>query len=328
MQNRFYSNKNVLVTGGNGFVGTNLVKILLELNANVKVATVKADVNILDGVDYVETDLRNPDECLRVTRGVDVCFHLAAFGFGFGANLNIQPQLFTNNVLMNTGMLDAAYRQRIAYYLFTSSIAVYDRGLTALDDRTGIKFNDEPDGSEKYYAYAKRIGEIQCKAYFENYRMGIAIVRLSNPYGPYDTFDLEKSHVIPAFILKASCDGEQFVIRGSGKPVRNFIFVEDVVEGMLLALEKYPVCDPLNLCSSKNTSVIELAQIILEKTGQIHKRITLDANYPDGVLNRIPLADKARDKIGFSAQTTIEQGIEKTVNWWRDNVLEKQASAH
>jgi len=328
MPNSFYSNKNVLVTGGNGFVGTNLVKKLLELNANVRVATTKADVNILDGVDYIETDLRNPDECLKIAAGVDVVFHLAAFGFGFGANLNIQPQLFTNNVLMNTAMLDAAYRQRVAYYLFTSSIAVYDRGLTALDDNAGIKFNDEPHGLEKYYAYAKRIGEIQCKTYYENYKMNIAVVRLSNPYGPYDTFDLEKSHVIPAFILKASCDGDQFIVRGSGRPVRNFIFVEDVVEGMLLALEKYPVCDPLNLCSGRDTSILELAQIILEKTGQIHKRITLDESYPDGVLNRTPLADKARDKIGFSAQTTIQQGIEKTINWRRDNVLEKQASAH
>jgi GDP-L-fucose synthase len=328
MPSSFYSNKKILVTGGNGFIGTNLVKRLLELNADVKVATLKADVNLLDGVEYVEADLRSPDECLRVARGVDVCFHLAAFGFGFGANLNIQPQLFTNNVLMNTSMLDAAYRQRVAHYLFTSSIAVYDRGLSVLDDNTGVKFTDEPHGSEKYYAYAKRIGEIQCRAYFENYKMNVAIVRLSNPYGPYDTFDLEKSHVIPAFILKASCDGDRFVIRGSGKSIRNFIFVEDVVEGMLLALEKYPVCDPLNLCSSENTSVLEIAQIVLDKTGQKHKRITLDADYPDGVLKRIPLADKARDRIGFSARMTIEQGIEKTVNWRRDNVLEKQASAH
>lgn len=322
----FYQDKNILVTGGNGFIGSNLVNRLLKLNANVRVASIETDRPFKKKAEFIKADLRNLNECIRVCRNIDIIFHLAAFGFGFRANLNIQPKLFTNNVLINTNMLEAAYRENVDHYLFTSSIAVYDRNLTILDDKTGIKFNAEPHESEKYYAWAKRVGEIQCRSYHENYGMNIAIVRLSNPYGPSDTFDLEKSHVIPAFILKALSKEEEFVIKGSGKAIRNFIYVEDVVDGMLLALEKHAVCDPLNLCSKENIMIHELCEIILKKTNQEHKRIVSDTHRHEGVIKRIPKIDKAKKKIGFAAKTSISEGIQKTIAWWKDNVLGKQKS--
>jgi len=317
-----YKNKKILVTGGTGFIGTNLVNKLLQLGSNVKVASDDVSKNLNKEVEYIKVDLRNLSECIKVTKNIDIIFHLASFGFGFKANINIQPQILTNNILINTNMLESAYRNNIEKYLFTSSIAVYDKNSEVLDDNLGIRFNNEPEESEKYYAWSKRIGEIQSKSYYDNYKMNITIVRLSNPYGPYDTFDLEKSHVVPAFILKALSPENEFLINGSGKTIRNFIYVEDVVEGMLLLLEKYSVCDPVNLCSDENLSIYELARIVLKICGKEDKKIKFDLDKPEGVIKRLPLTNKIKNIIGFTPKTKIKEGLEKTLSWYK-NVLGK-----
>ena len=310
----YYTRKKVVVTGGTGFLGSHLVDALLREGATVRVADQRPGSYRQEEVEAISVDLADPEQCRKAARDAECVFHLAAFGWGLGANVKAQPDLFTNNVLVNTNMLEAAYREGVERYLLTSSSAVYDGSYSVLDDEA--PWGDDPHPSEFCFGWAKRVAELQARAYSEHYGMSIAIVRPSNPYGPMDNFDPERSHVIPALIRRAMAREDPFIIWGTGKVLRSFVYAGDVARAMLLALERYAVCDPINVASEEQTSVESLARLVLGLCDFGDATVQFDTSKPEGHPGKFLTVSKAREKIGFVAQTPLREGLEKTVQWY------------
>ncbi|HEX4841430.1 MAG TPA: NAD-dependent epimerase/dehydratase family protein, partial [bacterium] len=280
------------------------------------VATRRLAVDLPSGVDVVQADLTDLHQCRSAARGMDCVFHLAAVGGGLHANMKAQHEMFTANVLVNTNMLEASYREGVERYLLTSSSAVYDGDAGVLDD--GQPWRSDPHPSEFGFGWAKRVAEIQARTYADACGMRIAIVRPSNPYGPRDNFDPEQSHVIPALIRRVQAGERPLSVWGTGKAIRSFIYVGDVADAMLLALEHDAVCDPVNIASGEQTSIADLARLILALCGVDPSMIEFDATKPEGHPGKFPKITKARDRISFVAQTSLRDGLEKTIRWLRE----------
>jgi len=319
-----WEGKNVLVTGGAGFIGSHLVETLIDLGSNVSITVLgKEDGNlflshVLDKINIIEGDLTKPESCLEATKNIDRVFHLAGLVRGVGYNASHPAELLTSNVLMNIQMLEAARKNDVNKYLFMSSACGYPLEAPVPLEETYF-FEGEPEPTNGTYGHAKRIGEIQASAYKEEYGMKIAIARPFNAYGPRDNFDPKESHVIPALIKKSLERIDPFLIWGDGKATRAFIYVSDIVKGLLLLLEKYAVCDPLNLGTDEEISVKDLAFLILNLSGYLDAKVEFQSDKPAGQPRRSASIKKAKEKIGFVAKVKLENGILETIKWYKDN---------
>ncbi len=319
----YYTGKKALVTGGTGFLGSHVVEALLAEGASVRVASRPPEANPFPGdAEAVASNLYDLQECRKAARGMDYIFHLAAFGWGLGANVQAQPALFTNNVLLNTTMLEAAYQEGVKRYLLTSSSAVYDGSFTVLDDT--LSWGGDPHPSEFCFGWAKRAAELQARAYVQHYGMEIAVVRPSNPYGTRDNVDPERSHVIPALIRRAVSREHPLVIWGTGRAVRSFVYAGDVAQAMLLALERCATGDPLNVASQERTSIADLTRLVLNLCNYHDAQLQFDTSKPEGHPGKFPTIAKAQEKIGFKADTSLREGLEKTIAWFTETQMAGQ----
>ncbi|MBI2900392.1 MAG: NAD-dependent epimerase/dehydratase family protein [Planctomycetes bacterium] len=309
--------RRVLVTGGFGFLGSRLVPALLEAGAEVR--AVSRRPREAPGVEVAVADLTRPDDCERAVRGIEDVFHLAAFGWGLGENQKQAAQLLTQNVLLNTHLLEAARKAGVERYLYTSSSSVYPGSAELLDE--SLPWDAPPHGSESTFGWAKRLGEIQARAYRDQYGMKIAVVRPSNPYGPGDDFDPSRAHVIPSLIAKVAARTSPLVVWGTGQAVRSFVYADDVVLGMRLAMERAADADPINLASPETTRIADLVRTILEAEGCADLPVRFDPTKPEGHPRKVPSTAKAEAKIGFRAATPLREGLARTVRWYREHVL-------
>ena len=314
IRNEFYRGKRVLVTGGLGFLGRHVVQALLNSGATVRVVTHRPEKQIHLQFEVLHGDLSIIEDCRRAADSMDYVFHLAAFGWGLGENVTRQPQLFTNNVLMNTCMLEAANQADVERYLYTSSSSVYAGTLATLDDE--LPWSGDPHLSEFSLGWAKRAGEVQARIYASNGKMKIAIVRPSNPYGPGDDFHPTRAHVIPSLIIRAFEKQDPFVVWGTGRVERSFIHASDTARAMLLALEKHAACDPINIASPEITTIGDIARMILELSGHKDASLVFDASKPEGHPGKYPSVKKAKEKLGFEATIRIREGLEETISWY------------
>lgn len=314
-----YRGRRVLVTGGAGFLGSYVVRELLKEGASVRIASRNPRLLDAPGIEVRAVDLRVPEGCRTAVEGVDFVFHLAAVGWGLGENAGRQPELLTQNLLLNTTMLEVAYRVGVERYLLTSSSSVYPGNLSILEENA--PWDGPPHSSEEGFGWAKRLGEIQARMYATDYGMKIAVVRPTNPYGPRDNFDPRSAHVIPALVHKVLTGENPVVVWGSGKAVRSFVHARDVARGMLLALERYAVCDPVNLASEETTSVGDLVRLIVELSGRRDARIEYDSSKPEGHPCKVPAIKRAEEKLGFRAEGRLREGLEETILWYRERSL-------
>jgi len=312
-----YESRRVLVTGGAGLVGSHLVELLLLREANVRTVIHSRSLpeNLWDRVEVIRGDLTRLDDCLRAVDGVDYIFHLAAFVGGVGRNVAHPAAMFTPNVLMNTNMMEAARLENVDRYLFTSSACIYPGNISYFVEDKG--WDGPPEKTNASYGWVKRMGELQAQAYAEEYGMKIAIVRPTNAYGPRDNFDLDTSHVIPALVRKAVERHDPFTIWASGESSRDFIHARDIARGMLLALERYPIPDPINLATGRSIKIKDLVTLILRLAGYENARIAFDMSKPIGQVERRVSTEKAMEKIGFAAQIPLEEGLKETIDWYR-----------
>jgi len=309
-----YDGKKVLVTGGTGFIGTNLVERLLNLGANVRTVSRGIRKNILPSkVEVVRDDLTNLQSCRSAAKGMDYVFHLAAAGGGLVYNMNHPAGTLTPNLLINTNMLEGARIENVQRYLFTSSSSVYPPNLEVLEEEKAWEGN--PHGSDSFFAWSKRIGELQARAYVDEYGMSIALVRLGNPYGPGDNFDPETSHVIPALVHKAVNKVNPFVVWGAGEAVRSFVHVKDVVNAMTQVLEVYPICDPVNIATGESVKVKDLVKMVLELTNY-KGELKFDTSKPEGHLLKVMSVKKLQDKVGYRPMINLREGIRDTIKWY------------
>ena len=315
-----YSDKNILVTGGTGMIGSHLVELLLEKNANVRIVAHEREIppELEDkGLDVVSGDLTEKKFVEESVKGMDYVFHLAAYTGGLGRTSTHPASTLTPNLIMDGNVLECAKNEGIERFLYASCTCVYPNDEKTLEEEDAWKGN--PPEIHASYSWSKRMGERQAIAYHKEYGMNIAIVRPSNSYGPRDSDDLETAHALGSLIMKAINKMDPFVIWGDGNPIREYIYARDAAKGMLLAMENYCVGDPINLASGEFVSISELARKILKLTNT-SPEIKFDKEKPSGQKRRVLSNKKAKEKIGFVAETSLDAGIEETIKWYKQKL--------
>lgn len=315
-----YKGRKVLVTGGTGTIGTFLVKKLLAAGAEVSVVSIdtheRAKAVLGDISIFRFGDLKDMNICREISRGQDYVFHLMAVKGNTQKGVSKVASAYVPFLLCNTNMMEAAFRNGVKRYLFVGSIGEYP----AID----IRHEDDlwkgpPQANDRFMGIAKRAGETQAEAYLLEYGWdAVRIVRPSNVYGPYDDFDPLTAHVIPSLIRRMAEGEDPTTIAGDGSAIRDFIYVDDVVEGMILALEKAPPCYPINIGSGQGTQIKDLAETIASLMPH-RPSIKWDTSLPTGDNIRVLATDRAMEILRFSAKTSLEAGLRKTIAWYLEN---------
>jgi GDP-L-fucose synthase len=327
MTANFFDGKKVLVTGGSGFAGSHLVKRLVSLGAIVTVPyrnREKAEKNLkerLGRITLVEGNLKEHSFCHEITRDKDIVCNLAADVGGIHYNVLHPGTIFKENLTSFMNILDAAQKNNVTRFLTVSSACVYPRDCTIpTPEAEGFKGNPEP--TNEGYGWAKRMEEFISRMYVKEFGMKIAIVRPSNMYGPNDNFSPEKAHVIPNLLRKISSGENPVMVFGTGTPTRAFLYVEDFCQGALLAIEHATDAEPINIGSDEEIQIKKVVEILCKHTGK-NPRIVFDTTKPDGQPRRASDITKAKEKIGFALKVSFDEGIKRTVEWYKASVKEQ-----
>lgn len=323
MDSHFWKNKKVLITGGAGFIGSHVTEQLVAAGARVSVfdnlefGSKENLKGVMDDIAFIAGDCTDSAAAMRACRSQEVVMNLAARVGGIEYNRTHQATMMHDNLKIATVMMDAARRSGVDRFLVVSSACVYPHdALVPTPETEG--FRDEPEKTNGGYGWAKRMAEKLGMYYREEFGMNVAIVRPYNAYGPRDHYDPNTSHVIPA-LIKRVLGGENPVrVWGSGRQTRAFLYVEDLARGMILATEKYPMADPVNLGTDEEVTIKYLVEKIVEITGK-KTRIEFDTSKPDGSPRRSSDNRLAEEKLGFTADTRLETGLKKAIEWYVAN---------
>ena len=308
----FWRSKRVVVTGGAGFLGSFVVGKLQERGAT--------EIFVPRSKDY---DLRHLDAIRRMLADArpDIVVHLAARVGGIGANRAHPAEFFYDNLMMSVPMFHESWRAGVGKFVAIGTVCAYPK-YTPVPFKEEDLWNGYPEETNAPYGLAKKMLLVQSQAYRQQYGFNSIFLLPTNLYGPGDNFDAESSHVIPALIrkcLEAKERGDgQIVVWGTGKPTREFLYVEDAAEGILLAAERYDKSAPVNLGSGMEISIRDLVHLIAQLTG-FEGEIVWDTSKPDGQPRRCLDTSKAEREFGFRARTSFEDGLTQTVEWYRTN---------
>ncbi len=316
----FYKDKNVLVTGGTGFTGINLIKKLVELGAHVT-ATLHNNMPVVldEDVRYIPGDLTDKDCCNKVCEGQDYVFMTAANTSGAAVMENTPLAHVTPNVIMNTLMLEAAHKANVKKFLFMSSTTVYP-----ISDDKSLKEDDVNDEFfEKYYCvgWMKRFSEVMCEMYSTKIKkpMTTIVVRPGNLYGEHDDFEWDTSHSTAAIIRRVVERHSPLVVWGDGGDVKDLIYISDLIDGMVDAMEKLDEFTIINMASGESHTIKETLEIILEVDDYTDADVQYDLKKPVMIKKRLIDISKAKKLLGYEPKVDLRTGLEKTVKWYRSN---------
>lgn len=319
-----FKDKRVLVAGGTGMVGIQLVKLLIEQGAKVRVASMD-DPSLAhpDIEEFVRLDLRLYENCLIACREVDMVFNLLGVKGSPSTAQKYPATSFYNNLMLGIQLTQAACQYRVPKFLYTSTNGVYAPTRLMKEDEMWDK---PPSPHDKGPAWAKRMGEMFSELCQIEHQTQFTIVRPSNIYGPYDNFDSENAMVIPSLIKKAVIakeSGMPMEVWGDGSARRDFIHAHDVAKGMMLAVEKAPG-QVLNISSGIGRSIRTLVTIILKHIGE-GVEVKWDTSKPSGDQERV-LDDTRLHSLGFKQDISLENGIAEIISWYlanRDNLSKR-----
>lgn len=301
----------VLVTGASGFIGSNLTPRLRQMAKEV-VAPTRADYDLLD-----QSAVRRMYETIRP----DVVFHLAGLVGGIMANRKSPADYSYQNLLMGTLALHEAHRAGVKKFVTLIGGCSYPGNAPSPIVETEL-WNGYPQGESAPYSTAKKMSVVLAQAYRAQHGFDAIVLVPGNVYGPFDNFDLENSHVIPALIRKyhqASVDGaNEIVAWGSGKPTRDFIYVDDACAGILKAAVTYSGPDIINISSGRAVTIKELVETVAEVTG-FKGVVRWDATKPDGQMHKGFDVTRMREWLGYECRTSLREGIAKTYAWYLKN---------
>jgi GDP-L-fucose synthase len=338
MIENFWSNKRVIVTGGAGFLGSFLVeKMIRDGAADVLVPQIEHyDITERDSIIRLLDDAllppdRRPEHlvppgfhpvALSNFKPADlVIIHLAAHVGGIGANREHPAEFFYDNLMMGVQLMHQAWQRGVGKFVAIGTVCAYPK-FTPVPFKEDDIWNGYPEETNAPYGLAKKMLLVQAQAYRQQYDFNAIFLLPVNLYGPRDNFDPASSHVIPALIRKCVQGQErgekEIIIWGDGSPTREFLYVEDAAEGILLASEKYDGSDPVNLGSGHEISIKDLAGMVARLTGYQGK-LVFDTTRPNGQPRRGLDVSRAERLFGFRASVTFEEGLRRTIAWYRKN---------
>jgi len=305
-----WSEKRICVTGGAGFLGTHLIQDLRARGANeIFVPTIE------------EYDLVDPTAIARLLADSepDVIIHLAAHVGGIGANREHPAEFFYDNLMMGVQLMHQAYLKGVEKFVAIGTVCAYPK-FTPVPFKEEDLWKGYPEETNAPYGLAKKMLLVQSQAYRQQYGFNSIFLLPVNLYGPGDNFDPRSSHVIPALIRKCieaqEAGEDHIVVWGDGSPTREFIYVKDAARGIALATERYNESLPVNIGSGFEISIKDLAQKIAKLTG-FTGDLVWDTSKPNGQPRRALDTRRAKEKFGFEAQTDFDEGLKRTIDWYR-----------
>lgn len=319
MQDDFLIGKNVILTGGRGFLGSVLRKKLLEAGA--------ADVFTFSSKDYELTD-RHATQQLFQEHRCDVVIHLAARVGGIGANMEHPADLYLSNLLMGTNVIEGAREAGIAKTVLLGTICAYPK-FTPVPFKEESLWDGYPEETNAPYGLAKKALLVHAQANRAQHDQNCIYLLPTNLYGPGDKFNPKVSHVIPALIKKCVEASEQgaseIEVWGSGKATREFLYVDDAAEAIVMATNRFNDPDPVNIGSGIEVAIKDLAETIARLSG-FEGNLRWDPSKPDGQPRRRLDTSRAEKSFGFVAQTPMEEGLRRTIDWYREHREQAEAA--
>jgi len=325
----------VLVTGGASFIGSHLVDKLLEIGAYVRIADdmssgrienlerpLKFDAKrkcwIGERIEFFKGDLKNRPFTEKVMRGIDVVFHLAALHGGRGY-IDTHPAECCTNMILDQLVFETAHKKGVDQICFASSACVYPTNLQEDSGNNYLLREEDADPfvrgksfADQEYGWAKLMGEMALRAYHEEFGMKTASVRIFTAYGPREN----ETHAVVALIAKAFVKMDPYVIWGTGEQDRNFTYVDDIVDALILASEKIEDGTPVNAGLSEHIKIKDVCEKIYEYTGFRPKKVLFDRSKPQGVASRAADLTKAKRLLNWEPKVSFEEGLQRTINWY------------
>jgi GDP-L-fucose synthase len=303
------ASKRVVVTGGSGFLGRHVVAALATRGCTALVPR------------KAQYDLTRDADVQRMYADLEphIVLHLAAVVGGIGANRDSPGRFFFENVMLGALTMEHARRSGVEKFVGVGTICAYPK-LAPVPFHERDLWNGYPEETNAPYGIAKKMLLVQGQAYRQEYGFNAIHLLPVNLYGPHDNFDPKTSHVIPALIRKfveaVEAGASQVVCWGTGNATREFLFVEDCAEGIVLATERYDAAEPVNLGAGFEIAIRELAELIAEQTG-FTGTLTFDPSKPDGQPRRMLDVSRAEQSFGFTATTDFRAGLRRTIEWYR-----------
>jgi GDP-L-fucose synthase len=323
MDTNFWKDKRVIVTGGAGFLGRFVTAKLKERGADDIYVPLIEDYDLTDRDDIrrlYDTNLADGFDPAKI-----IVIHLAAHVGGIGANREKPAEFFYDNLMMGVQLMHQAWERGIGKFVAIGTVCAYPK-FTPVPFKEDDLWNGYPEETNAPYGLAKKMLLVQAQAYRQQYGYNAIFLLPVNLYGPGDNFDLKTSHVIPALIRKsieAQERGEkELVVWGDGSPTREFLYVEDAADGIVTAAEKYNGAEPVNLGSGYEISIKDLAEMITRLTG-FEGKLVWDTSKPNGQPRRGLDVSRAKKYFGWEAKTPFEEGMRRTIEWYRKNRNER-----
>lgn len=301
--------KQICITGGAGFIGTHIQERLAERGVGPDQMVIPRSA---------DCDLSILDNARRAVADCDLVIHAAAVVGGIHYNQNFPGEVFYKNTMLNSQVLEACRLENVQKVVCVSSACAYPL-KAPVPIREETLFDGIPEPTNAPYGFAKRMLVVQAQAYRRQYGINSVSVIPFNAFGPGDDFDPRTSHVIPALIRKCF-EQEELEVWGDGSPTRNFLYVEDFAEGIVLAAENLDREEPVNIGTDEETSIRELVEHVVRETG-FSGPVRFDPSKPNGQPKRGADISRARDWLGYQPRYTFAEGLRKTVAWYRETQL-------
>jgi GDP-L-fucose synthase len=297
--------KKILVTGGSGFLGSKIVKLLEEKGVK-KIIIPRSS----------SCDLRIAENCAEITKNVDIVFHVAGNVGGIGYNKEHPGSVFFDNIMMDTLMMEESRKNKVKKFIAIGTVCSYPK-FAAVPFLEEEIWNGYPEETNASYGLSKKMMIVQANAYQQEYNFKSIILVQTNLYGPEDNFNPNTSHVIPALIKKihdAKISGKSEIeLWGDGSPSRDFVYVDDAAEAAILAAEKYEKNEPINIGSGKEITIKELVELIKSLMNADNLTIKWNDLKPNGQPRRCLNIEKAKKELGFIPKISIEEGLRRTI---------------